>query len=112
MKEPMDKRGIDGSLWIWEIPDYSRQYAVIADVARGDGKDFSTFHIVDVAEAKQVGEFKQQVSTRDFGNLLVAIATEYNDALLVIENANVGWAVIQQVIERGYKIYIILPKWI
>jgi len=110
MKEPMDKRGIDGSLWIWEIPDYSRQYAVIADVARGDGKDFSTFHIIDVAEAKQVGEFKQQVSTRDFGNLLVAIATEYNDALLVIENANVGWAVIQQVIDRGYRNLYYSPK--
>jgi len=110
MKEPMDKRGIDGSLWVWEIPDYSRQYAVIADVARGDGKDFSTFHIIDVAEAKQVGEFKQQVSTRDFGNLLVAIATEYNDALLVIENANVGWAVIQQVIDRGYRNLYYSPK--
>jgi hypothetical protein len=34
--------------------------------------------------------------------MLVSVATEYNDAMLVIENANVGWAVIQQVIDRGY----------
>ena len=30
------------------------------------------------------------------------MATEYNDALLVVENANIGWAVIQQIIDRGY----------
>ena len=35
--------------------------------------------------------------------MLVAVATEYNDALLVVENANVGWATIQQVLDRGYK---------
>jgi hypothetical protein len=31
------------------------------------------------------------------------LATEYNNALLVIENSNVGWACIQQVINRGYQ---------
>ena len=30
------------------------------------------------------------------------MATEYNNALLVVENSNVGWATIQQVIDRGY----------
>ena len=42
------------------------------------------------------------MSTRDYGNLLVNIATEYNNALLVIENNNIGWAAIQQVIDREY----------
>ena len=35
--------------------------------------------------------------------MLVSVATEWNDALLVIENANIGWAVIQEVIDRNYK---------
>jgi len=35
--------------------------------------------------------------------MLVAIATEYNDALLVIENSNIGWATLQQVLDREYK---------
>ena len=34
--------------------------------------------------------------------MLVNVATEWNDALLVIENANIGWAVIQA-IDRNYK---------
>ena len=43
------------------------------------------------------------MSTKDFGNLLVSISTEYNDALLIIDNNNIGWAAIQQVIDRDYQ---------
>jgi hypothetical protein len=50
------------------------------------------------------------MDTKDFGNLLVSVATEYNDALLVIENANIGWATIQQVIDRGYKNLFYMSK--
>jgi hypothetical protein len=103
VSEPLEKRGPTGALWIWEIPDYSRSYMVVADVARGDGSDFSTFHIIDVEDAKQVAEYKEQIPTKDFANILFSIATEYNDALLVVENANIGWSVLEQLIERGYR---------
>jgi hypothetical protein len=103
ISEPLEKRGPSGALWIWEPADYSRSYMVIADVARGDGSDYSTFHILDVEEAKQVAEYKDQVPTKDFANILFAIATEYNDALLVVENANIGWSVLEHLIERGYR---------
>ena len=52
---------------------------------------------------EQVGEYKGRLSTKDFGNMLVNVAAEYNNALLVIENNNIGWATIQQVIDRGYE---------
>jgi hypothetical protein len=42
--------------------------------------------------------------------LLVGIATEYNQALLVIENASIGWSTIQTVIERGYDNLYYSPK--
>ena len=102
-QEPIEKRGIDGGLWIWEIADYTRNYIVAADVARGDGTDYSAFHVIDPERMIQVAEYKGQLTTKDYGNLLVSVATEYNDALLVIENANVGWATLQQVIDRDYK---------
>ena len=101
--EPVEKRGIDGNFWVWEIPNYTKSYIVTADVARGDGTDYSAFHVIDVESCTQVAEYKGQLGTKDFGNMLVAVATEYNDALLVVENANVGWAVLQQIIDRGYK---------
>ena len=83
---------------------------ITADVARGDSLDYSAFHIVDIEEAKQIGEFKGQIGTKEFGHMLVAIATEYNNALLVIENANIGWNTIQVVIDKGYDNLYYSPK--
>ena len=102
-KDPMEKRGVDGNYWIWEYPDYMKSYMVVADVARGDGQDFSTFHVFDIEAASQVAEFKSKVPPKDFGNMLVGVATEYNNALLVVENANIGWSTIEQIIERDYQ---------
>lgn len=99
---PIEKRGIDSNLWIWEYADFSKNYIVVADVARGDGGDFSTCHVLNVETLEQVAEYKGKLDTKSFGNFLVSLATEYNDAMLVIENANIGWAVIQQAIDRNY----------
>ena len=102
VKAPLERRGVDKNLWVWENADYTRDYLVVADVSRGDGKDYSAFHVIDVTNNVQVAEYKGQLGTKEFGHLLVGIATEYNEALLVIENANIGWASIQVVIERNY----------
>ena len=103
LKDPLERRGVDGNLWIWEGVDYTKSYMVVADVARGDSTDYSAFHIMDIANCVQVGEYKGKISPKDFGNVLVGIASEYNDALLVCENANIGWATIEQIMEREYK---------
>ena len=110
IKDPLERRGVDHNLWIWEPADYSRSYIVVADVARGDGKDFSAFHIIDVETNTQVGEYKGQLSPKEFGYLLVAIATEYNEALLVVENNNIGWATLDAIQERGYRNLYYSPK--
>jgi len=103
VQDPIEKRGVDGNLWIWEGVDYQKSYMIIADVSRGDSTDYSTFHIFDIESCTQVGEYKGKLSPKEFGNVLVGVATEFNDALLVIENANIGWSTIEQVIARGYK---------
>ena len=102
LKEPLERRGVDGNLWIWEGVDYTKSYMVVADVARGDSTDYSAFHIFDIESCTQVGEYKGKLSPKDFGNVLVGIASEFNDALLVVENANIGWATIEQILERQY----------
>jgi hypothetical protein len=51
---------------------------------------------------EQVAEYKGKISTKDFGNLCMNTSVEYNNALLVIENSSIGWAAIQQVIDREY----------
>jgi hypothetical protein len=110
IKDPLERRGVDRNLWIWEPADYSRSYMVIADVARGDGKDHSAFHIIDVETNTQVGEYKGQIGTKEFGHLLTHISIEYNNALLIVENANIGWATIQTIIEKGYPNLYYSPK--
>ena len=101
--EPVEQGGVDKNLWIWSYPDYTKEYIVVADVARGDGTDYSATQVFEVDTMDQVAEYKGQLGTTDFGNFLIELSTKYNDALLVIENNNVGWATIQTVIDRGYK---------
>ncbi len=103
VKEPAEKTGFDRNLWIWGYPDYSKEYMVVADVARGDGSDYSACQVFEIESMTQEAEYKGQLGTTDYGNFLIELSTKYNDALLVVENNNVGWATIQTVIDRGYK---------
>ena len=100
--EPVEKRGIDANMWVWEQPNYNKDYIVCADVGRGDSADYSAFHVIELESMTQVAEYKGRINTKDFGNMLVSVATEYNDALLIVENNNIGWATIQQIIDRDY----------
>lgn len=112
VQDPKEKRGIDSNLWIWEYPEYTSEasYMVVADVARGDGSDYSACHVIDLINCEQVAEYRGKMDTKEFGNFLVSLATDYNEALLVIENANIGWATIQQVIDRGYENLFYMSK--
>lgn len=102
IQEPIEKRGIGGDYWIWNYPNYTKSYAVVADVSRGDGEDYSTFEVYDVETMEQCAEFKGKIDTNMFGNMLVAVATEYNTALLVIDNKNIGWSTVQVCLDKGY----------
>jgi hypothetical protein len=75
----------------------------MADVARGDGEDYSGFEIFDVESMEQVAEYKGKIDTNQFGNMLTSVATEYNDALLIIDNKNIGWSTVQVCLDKGYK---------
>jgi len=101
--DPIETRGMDTNTWIWKHPEPEASYVVSADVARGDAKDFSAFHIFNIDTMEQVAEYKGKIDTKMFGDLLVNISTEYNDALLIVENNTLGWATLQQVIQRDYK---------
>jgi hypothetical protein len=110
IQEPMERRGVDQNLWVWEAADYSRDYMIVADVARGDGKDFSGCHVMDVLTNTQVAEYKGQLPPKEFGYFLTGLATEYNNAMLVVENANIGWATLDAIQERGYRNLYHSPK--
>ena len=108
--DPLERRGVDGNLWIWEPADYTKDYMIVADVARGDSTDYSAFHVFDIESCTQVAEYKGKISPKDYGNVLTGISSEYNEALLVVENANIGWATIEQIMEREYRNLYYSPR--
>lgn len=110
IKDPIEKRGIDQNYWVWNYPDYVKSYLVVADVARGDGKDYSAFHVIELESNTQVAEYKGQLGTTEFAHMLVQVATEWNNAILVIENNNSGWSTVEKVKELDYKNLYYSPK--
>ena len=100
--EPLKKTGPQNDLWIWQFPIPGREYIIVGDVARGDGSDYSACHVIDVENCEQVAEFKGQISTRDYAKLLCELGVEYNMGLLIIENASIGWDVVQEAIQLDY----------
>jgi len=100
---PINTTGIDNNVWIWKFPEENKKYIVSSDVARGDGKDYSTFQVLELETLEQVAEYQGKIGTTVFAHLLIEYATKYNDAVLAIENTGIGWSVIQEVINRNYK---------
>tara|TARA_Y100000310_G_scaffold334757_1_gene415234 strand:- start:5140 stop:6711 length:1572 start_codon:yes stop_codon:yes gene_type:complete len=99
---PLSKSGPSDSIWQWAKPKKDYSYMVVADTARGDGTDYSTYIVMDLKNFSIVEEFKFQVSVADFASLLIRAGTTYNKALLVIENNGLGWSTVTEVVNRGY----------
>jgi hypothetical protein len=100
--DPKYKTGFDRNYWIWEPPEAGREYIATADVARGDGSDYSVCQILDLQTMRQVAEYQGKITPDMFAPLLCSMATEYNDALLVIENNSLGIGVLSRLEEIGY----------
>mgnify|MGYP003330917624 FL=1 len=94
--EPKHRAGFDRNYWIWEEPKDGVGYLVSADVARGDGADSSVFHVFRTDTFEQVAEYQGKPNHDMFSMLLNSVGREYNDALLVVENNNVGYNVLDK----------------
>lgn len=103
IKEPYYTSGHDGNLWVWEDPIPSEDYIIGVDVARGDGKDYSAFHVLKCSTLEQVAEYKAQEQDQDiFANLLYRQGMLYGKALIAIENAQKGHDVCDKLNKLGY----------
>ena len=52
IRPPIEKWGPDMGVWVWDYPLSTKKYIISADVARGDGNDYSTFHVFDTDSNK------------------------------------------------------------
>jgi hypothetical protein len=83
---------------------------VIIDTAKGDGSDSSVIQVIDVFTGSQVAVYRADMDTKSLSKFAVAIATEYNSALLIVENTGLGHATMSDVLELNYNNIYYSPK--
>ena len=104
LQEPQYRAGFDRNFWIWEKYEEGVPYILSADVARGDGADFSCFHIVRVDTMTVVAaEYQGKPDLDMYSRILFDAGTEYGTCLLVVENVGVGIAVLEKLKDLQYK---------
>jgi len=102
VKEPKYRTGFDRNFWIWEEYDPTCNYLMVVDVARGDAADYSTFHIFKLETLEIIGEYQGKPTPDMYANMLNQVGREYGGCMLVVENNNIGYAVLDKLIDYGY----------
>jgi len=101
-KAPKYKTSFDRNMWIWEEYKPENSYLLVGDVARGDGVDYSVFHIIKLETMEVVVEYQGKPTLDMFSNILFQAAKEYGNCLLVVENVGIGISVLEKLNELGY----------
>lgn len=100
--DPKHRVGYDRNYWIWQECEDGKKYLLVADVARGDGADYSVFHVIETDTMEIVAEYKGKPNINDFANILFSAGREYGNCLLVVENNNIGYSVLEKLIDLEY----------
>ena len=101
-KSPKYKTGFDHNLWIWEAYNPSCEYFIVADVARGDGSDYSVFHIINLHTMCIEAEYQGKPNLEQFAGLIDNTGREFGDCLVVVENNSLGISILEKLIDREY----------
>jgi hypothetical protein len=102
ISEPKYRTGVDRNYWIWEEFKPENTYLLVADVSRGDGADFSVFHIFKLETMEIIAEYQGKVTPDLFSEIVFNAGREYGNAMVVVENNSVGFAVLDKLYEKAY----------
>lgn len=100
--EPKYRTGFDRNYHIWQEYQEGSQYLLVADVARGDGQDYSVFHIIKVDTMEVIAEYQGKPNTDTFSNMISTAGAEYGNCMVVVENNNIGYSVLEKLAELEY----------
>lgn len=78
---------------LWKKAEPGKSYIIGADVARGDGKDYSTIQVFDVETLEQVAEYREKIGVDLFPYIIDWVAKTYNNAYIVVEANSFGLSV-------------------
>jgi len=86
------QRSTDG-FDVYKEPKEEHRYIITVDVARGQGKDYSAFTVIDITQPpyKLVAKFRNNIiSPMVFPTVIKTIADKYNNAYVLIETNDIG----------------------
>lgn len=93
-RDPLERRD-NGRLAIWLPPRPGAEYVMGVDPAGGGVRgDYSCAQVIDRKLGLQCAELHGHFSHRELANRLVALAREYNSALVAVERNNHGAGVL------------------
>lgn len=101
--EPLERKGHDRNVWIWERPASGKKYVISADVSRGDAHDYSTFHVINVDDYNIAAEYMGKVPPERLADMLLEWGEKYNTALLAPENNTFGYFVCTRLKDANYR---------
>jgi hypothetical protein len=102
VREPKYRTGFDRNYWIWEEYKHDSDYMISADVARGDGRDYSVFHLIKLATMEIIAEYQGKVTPDVFSDVLLNAGKEYGSCMITVENNSVGYSVLEKLREKNY----------
>lgn len=103
LTEPDYKTGFDRNLWIWKNAEQDKKYFLVADVARGDGKDNSTLYVFESDTMEICCEYQGKLPLDSFARLIYDTSKSYGNCLTVVENNNIGMVVLSKLKDYGHK---------
>ena len=103
IEPPKRREGPNMGVWVWSSPVPGRQYIISSDVARGDGADFSTFHIIDYDACEVVAEYMGKIPPDKLADLLMEYGKVYNTALICPERNIFGYFTCVKLRDSKYK---------
>jgi len=88
------------------------RYVLGADVATGDGSDFSAFSVIDIETLDVCATFKCNLLPSTYATIINLVGRRYGDCPVVVENAGGGGTTLQDLKTLGYPniYYSILRK--
>jgi hypothetical protein len=89
---------------IYQYEQYieGNEYALIADVSRGKGLDFSAFHVINISKMpyKQVLVYRSNLITPiDYSSIIFRIAKAYHNPIVLVEINDIGGQVADSLYE-------------
>lgn len=96
---------IESDYLVWEHPQWGRRYCVGVDVSEGIGKDESAIDVINMHTGEQVWHWSGRCEIPLLAEKVEGVCKLYNDALVIPEANNHGYALIYMLKDRGINIY-------